>query len=194
MAFCGVAWAFADGFGAHSAGPRQWIGDALGVAAAVFWGATTLVIRATSLAKARAEKTLFYQVAVSGVLLAAAALLAGEPLPQRISTTVALALAFQVVVVTFASYLIWFWLVRHYPATALSSFTLVTPVAGLLAGVWWLDEPLTLRLVVALVAVAGGIWLVNRPPRPAPSAAPIVEQVHETRRPDGPSSSRLDPG
>ena len=77
----------------------------------------------------------------------------------------ALALGFQIVVVSFASYLVWFWLVRHYPATQLSSFTLVTPIAGLLAGVWWLDEPLTLRLVVALAAVAAGIWLVNRPPQ-----------------------------
>ena len=42
-------------------------------------------------------------------------------------------LAFQIVVVTFASYLVWFWLLRHYPATRLSAFTLLTPVFGLLA-------------------------------------------------------------
>ena len=35
-------------------------------------------------------------------------------------------------IVTFASYLLWFWLVRHYPATRLASFTLLTPVFGLL--------------------------------------------------------------
>ena len=164
-AFGGVAWAFAEGFTDDTAAPTQWIGDALGVAAALFWGATTLVIRATRLATAPAEKTLLYQLAVSGLLLAVAAWVAGEPWPARLSAPVALALGFQIVIISFASYLAWFWLVRHYPATKLSSFTLVTPIAGLLAGVWWLDEPLTLRLVVALAAVAAGIWLVNRPPQ-----------------------------
>ena len=71
-------------------------------------------------------------------------------------------LAFQTVVVSFASYLTWFWLLRHYPATRLSAFTLLTPVFGLLAGVALLGEPVTLRLVVALGAVSLGIALVNK--------------------------------
>ena len=54
-------------------------------------------------------------------------------------------------IVTFASYLLWFWLVRHYPATRLAAFTLLTPVFGLLLGVLLLGEPITPRLVVALV-------------------------------------------
>jgi drug/metabolite transporter (DMT)-like permease len=66
------------------------------------------------------------------------------------------------VVITFASYLVWFWLVRHYPATRISAFTLLTPIFGLLAGVLLLGEPLTMRLVVALAAVCAGIALVNR--------------------------------
>jgi drug/metabolite transporter (DMT)-like permease len=60
--------------------------------------------------------------------------------------------------------------VRHYVATKVAAFTLLTPVFGLLAGVGLLGEPLTLRLVVALLAVCAGIWLVNRvtaPPRTA---------------------------
>lgn len=162
-AFGGVAWAFAEGFTQPALGPRQWLGDALGVAAALLWGATTLAIRATKLASAAPEKTLFYQLAVSGVLLGAGAALAGEPWPASVSTPVALALGFQIVVITFASYLAWFWLVRHYPATQLSSFTLLTPVAGLVAGALWLAEPVTTRLLIALAAVALGIWLVNRP-------------------------------
>ena len=71
-------------------------------------------------------------------------------------------MAFQTGVVTFASYLLWFWLVRHYPATRLAAFTLLTPVAGLMAGVGLLGEPLTVRLVVAVTAVALGIALVTR--------------------------------
>jgi drug/metabolite transporter (DMT)-like permease len=162
-AFAGVAWAFAEGFAPDAnAPPRQWIGDALGLGAALLWGATTLAIRGTRLSSAVAEKTLLYQLAVSGVLLALAAALAGEAWPPRWSALTLGSMAFQTVIVTFASYLAWFWLVRHYPATRLAAFTLLTPVAGLAAGVLLLGEPLTLRLMTALAAVVLGLALVNR--------------------------------
>ncbi len=162
-AFAGVAWAFAEAFSPHAAAPpRQWLGDALGVAAALLWGATTLAIRATPLSTASAEKTLLYQLAVSALLLALAAPLAGESWPARWSALALGSLAFQTVIVTFASYLTWFWLMRHYPATRISAFVLLTPVFGLAAGVTLLGEPLTLRLVIALAAVVLGLALVNR--------------------------------
>lgn len=167
-AFAGVVWAFAGGFTAPTAGPRQWFGDALGIAAAVLWGLTTLTLRASRLATALPEKTLLYQLGVSGVTLAVASLVVGEPWPARLTGASLWPLAFQTVVVTFASYLTWFWLLRHYPATRLSAFTLLTPMFGLLAGVALLGEPVTLRLVVALVAVSLGIALVNKVGR-APS-------------------------
>lgn len=162
-AFAGVAWAFAEAFSPNAAAPpRQWLGDALGMTAALLWGATTLAIRATPLSNASAEKTLLYQLAVSALLLALAAPLAGESWPQRWSALALGSLAFQTVIVTFASYLTWFWLMRHYPATRISAFVLLTPVFGLAAGVTLLGEPLTLRLVVALIAVVLGLALVNR--------------------------------
>lgn len=159
LAFLGVAWAFAEGFAPGAvAPPRQWLGDALGLGAALLWGATTLAIRGTALA----EKTLLYQLAVSGALLALAAVAAGERWPATWGTVSLASMAFQTVVVSFASYLAWFWLVRHYPAARIAAFTLLTPVAGLFAGVLILGEALTLRLAVALVAVVAGLALVNR--------------------------------
>ncbi|HET7524892.1 MAG TPA: DMT family transporter [Burkholderiaceae bacterium] len=161
LAFGAVAWAFAEGFQQPSVGALQWVGDALGVAGAVFWGFTTLLIRASRLANAAAEKTLFYQLAVSGVALAAASWIYGEAWPTRLSSGPLAWLAFQIVVVSFASYLLWFWLVRHYPATQLSAFTLLTPLLGLLAGVALMADPLTIRLVCALIGVSLGILLVH---------------------------------
>lgn len=120
------------------------------------------MIRGTRLSAAAPEKTLLYQLAVSGLALAFASWLTGEAWPARLSALPAAALAFQVVVVCFASYLLWFWLMRHYPATQLSAFTLLTPVLGLLAGVVLMGDPLTLRLVAALIAVSAGIALVHR--------------------------------
>jgi drug/metabolite transporter (DMT)-like permease len=54
------------------------------------------------------------------------------------------------------------WMLRHYPATQMSTFTFLTPVFALVFGVVLLGEPLTVQLVVALVGVAVGIVLVTR--------------------------------
>ena len=162
LAFAGVAWAFSEGFTRPAAGAQQWLGDALGVAAGVLWGATTLAIRGSKLSSASAEKTLLYQLAVSGAMLTIAALASGAKLPATLSALAWGSLAFQVVIVTAFSYLLWFWLIGHYPATRLASFTLLTPVFGLVLGALLLGEPITTRLVIALIAVAAGIVLVNR--------------------------------
>lgn len=161
LAFGAMAFAFAEGFSAPGT-PRQWWGDALGVAAAVLWGGTTLAIRATRLSAAPAEKTLLYQLALSAVALCAAAAFTGEALPLQWSPRLIGLFGFQAVIVTFASYLAWFWLVRHYAATKLSVFTLSTPLFGLAAGALLLGEGISARLVGALVALAAGIVMVNR--------------------------------
>ena len=128
----------------------------------MLWGATTLVIRGSALGRASAEKTLFYQLAISALVLVAAAALGSAPLHGDLSALAWSSLAFQTVVVSFASYLVWFWLIRHYPATRLASFTMLTPVFGLVLGALLLGETVTTRLVIALVTVAAGIVIVNR--------------------------------
>ncbi len=165
LAFAGVAWALAEGFTRPAAGPTQWLGDLLGVAGAVLWGATTLAIRGTRLGNASPEKMLFYQLGIAGVALAAASLAQGTPwpAPAQLAPLTWASLGFQIVVVSFASYLVWFWLVSRYPATRLAVFTLLTPVFGLLLGALLLGEPVTARLLLALGGVALGIVAVNRP-------------------------------
>jgi drug/metabolite transporter (DMT)-like permease len=54
------------------------------------------------------------------------------------------------------------WLLRHYPATQMSSFSFLTPLFALVFGVVLLGEPLTLQLMLALAGVAIGIVMVNR--------------------------------
>lgn len=162
LAFAALAAAFHEGFTTAAAGPLVWLGDTLALAAAVLWGLTTLLIRATPLSGAAPERTLFWQLAVSAPVMLLASAAAGEALPAPPGPAAVASLAFQSVVVAFASYLGWFWLLRHYPATRVSSFTFLTPVFGLLAGVLLLGEPATARLIAALGGVAAGIWLVNR--------------------------------
>jgi drug/metabolite transporter (DMT)-like permease len=160
VAFAGVVLAFSESLG-HST-PNQFYGDALALAAGVFWGLTTIVIRATRLSTASAEKALIYQIAVTVVVMPLLSLALGETWSFAYSGYAWFSIAVQTAIGAFASYLAWMWLLRHYPATRISSFTFLTPLCALVFGVALLAEPLTLRLVLALVGVALGIVMVNR--------------------------------
>lgn len=170
IAFAAVALAFSEGFTGRST-PRQLRGDALGLAAGILWGLTTLVIRSSRLATASAEKTLFYQVAVTAAVAPLLSLGMGEAWSLRYSGFAWLSLGLQTAIGAFASYLAWMWMLRHYPATRLSSFTFLAPLFALLFGVLLLGEQLTVQLLLALAAVAAGIVLVNRRKAPVPARA-----------------------
>lgn len=161
LAFAGIALAFADGWehGGH------WIGDLCGVLAAIFWAATTVLIRATSLARVSAAKVLFYQLATSAALMLPLSVLVGETGVIALSPAVVVAMAYQVVIVAFASYLMWFWLLTRYLASRLTVFSFLTPLFGVGFGVVLLNERLSLTFGLASLLVVSGIVLVNAPVR-----------------------------
>ena len=161
-AFAAVAFALREGFSA--VGAPTWVGDVMALVAGMLWGLTTVVIRASSLAKVSAEKLLFYQVAVSTVTLPLLSLALGERWSWRFSPFALTSLVLQTVVGAFASYLAWMWMLGRYPATKISVFVFLTPLFALLFGALWLHEATTPSLLAALVLVALGIVLVNRKP------------------------------
>ena len=155
VAFGGVALAF------FNSGQNTLLGDLCGVAAAFLWSATTVLIRATRLAQASATKTLFYQLGVSAALLPVFSFLLKEPGITSLTPMALASLAYQGVLVAFASYLAWFWLLGRYLAARLSVFSFLAPMFGVVFGVWLLGEPLSPQFAVAAGLVALGIVLVN---------------------------------
>jgi drug/metabolite transporter (DMT)-like permease len=134
---------------------------ALGGAAA--WGATTVVIKASSLSRISAEKTALYQLVVSALLPAIGAELWGEHMDAMPSPLAIAAFVYQAVWVVGVSFVIWFALVLRYSANRLSAFTFLTPLFGVAAGHMVLNEPLTAAFALAVGFVALGLVLVNRP-------------------------------
>ncbi|CAH0443844.1 hypothetical protein LMG10661_00482 [Ralstonia syzygii subsp. syzygii] len=161
IAFAGMVLAFADGMLHPAAGPSTSLGDALGVLAGVLWSATTLVVRASRLSEAPAAKTLLYQLAVSAALLLAMAAGTGQAWTADLTPTALASLAYQSVLIAFASYLTWFWLLRRYLASRLSVFSFLTPLFGVAFGVLLLHDPVGLRFALAAALVLSGILLVN---------------------------------
>lgn len=157
VAFGGIALAFLGKPG-NAAGSL--FGDALGICAAIAWGATTVLIRGSSLSEAAPVKTLFYQLGVAGVVLLAVAAATGR-LGLVPSDRALLSLGFQVVVVALISYLGWFWLLRRYLASRLSMLSFMTPLFGVGFGVLVLGEPLDSSFIFGGLLVLGGLLLVT---------------------------------
>jgi len=170
LAFAGVALAFADGF-AGSGSPTL-LGDALGVLAAMLWAATTVLIRSTRLACASATKVLFYQLAVSAALLPLASRALGEAGVIAWTPMAVASLAYQAVVVAFASYLTWFWLLTRYLAGRLAVFSFLTPLFGVAFGRLVLNDPVSPAFAGAAALVGAGIALVNLPAASAVARRP----------------------
>lgn len=162
LAFAGVVVVFSDELSLP--GPEAIKGDLLSLCAGALWAATTLVIKSTKLARASAEKILLYQLAVSAVMVAPLIPFAG-PVLREVSALSTGALLFQAVYVVAFTYILWFWLMRRYPAAGLSSFAFLTPAFGVLLGGLLLNEPLSMRIFLALALIAAGLMIVNRPQR-----------------------------
>jgi len=101
-AFAAVVFALREGFGRGDA-----TGDLMGLAAGALWGLTTVAIRATNLTRLSAEKLLFYQLAVSTVVLGLLSHGMGEPWDNSWSRFAIGSVVVQTVVGAFASYLAW---------------------------------------------------------------------------------------
>jgi len=160
LAFGGVVILLSKHFGLPD--PKQLLGDLLALVAAILWAATTIYVKRRLVEKVSHHHTLFYQTIFSiPILFILSALFCEEPI-RTISGLIVLSIAYQGIIVAFISYLLWFFLVHSYPVSRLSAFTFLTPIFATLAGVVMLKEPLTFRVILALILVSIGIYIVNR--------------------------------
>jgi drug/metabolite transporter (DMT)-like permease len=160
LAFAGLVLAFAD-----KAAGGSLLGDVFGVLAALFWAATTVVIRASRLAHITATKVLLYQLAVSAAVMLPLSWLVGERGIAVVSAPTFWAMAYQIVIVACISYLTWFWLLTRYLAGRLLVFSFLTPLFGVWFGMLLLGEHPSIHFLAAATLVVAGIVLVNLPAR-----------------------------
>ena len=180
LALCFTGVALAIGVPQANVDANVLLGDLMIVGGAALWAATTLIVKATPLLNAPAEKALGYQVAVSIPILALAAWLSGETL-TRVPGPLALSLmAYQAIWVVGLTYLLWFALVKTYSASKLSAFTFITPLFGVVASYFIMHDALTLAFGAAALLVIAGLYLVNRPSPVGPVAIDPLLNVTKT--------------
>jgi drug/metabolite transporter (DMT)-like permease len=140
-----------------------WVGDLMALSAAMFWAATTLYIKhITEKVSLDHYQTLFAQLIYSFPILALGSVAFEQPADLDLNSVVVASLIYQSVIVAFASYLVWFWLIQRYMVSRLAAFTFMAPLFGVILGGLILDEPLTLLVWIGLSCVAGGVYVVNR--------------------------------
>jgi drug/metabolite transporter (DMT)-like permease len=159
LAFLGVAIALLS---KGDGGASTLIGDLCALVAAILWACVALIARTSGLRNVGPEMQLMWQVAVSAPILLLAAMFAG-PIIREIEPIHIWALGFQIVVVVSAGFMFWFWLLSLYPASSVASFSFLSPVLGVVFGWALLDEAIGWPLIVALILVAVGIVLINKP-------------------------------
>ncbi|NOY86427.1 MAG: DMT family transporter [Deltaproteobacteria bacterium] len=161
-AFVGVVLVF--GVRSGNLPPNYWIGDLMEVTAALFWAATTLYIkRVAGRRPINHYQTLFAQLFFSIPVLVLGWLILDLGKPVIFTGPVIGALLYQVIIVAFFSYLLWFWMIHTYPVSRLAAFIFLAPLFGVLLGGILQGDPLPLQLWLGLGCVAVGIYLVNRP-------------------------------
>jgi len=137
------------------------VGDLCEIMAAVFWGATTIYIKKYLAQRVHPINTFLYQLAFSIPIMLFGAFILEDTWIRGFSVPVISSLFYQSVIVAFASYLAWFKLIHVYPVAQLSVFTFLTPVFGVLSGVFFMKDQLTMGLLSGLILVCAGIYCTN---------------------------------
>lgn len=165
IAFLGIVVTFLGREEVHSTATQAMIsntlfGDFLALLAGLLWALTTISLRLTQLSDAHPTQTLFYQLVGGCVLLLPLAFLMGQA--EIYWTGLAIgSLIFHTIVVSFISFMLWFWLLRNYLANRLGVFSFLTPIFGMLFGVLFLNEQIELNFLFGAAMVMLGVMIVS---------------------------------
>jgi len=170
LSFAGVALAI--GVPQADVDAKVLFGDLLIVGGGALWAANTLIVKATPLIRAPAEKGLGYQVAMSIPIFILAAWFQDEKLTHVPSTLSLSLLAYQAFWVVGLTFTLWFALVKAYSASKLSAFTFITPLFGVVASYFIMHDTVTLAFGAAALLVIAGLYLVNKPESARAEVAP----------------------
>ncbi|MFT6023720.1 MAG: drug/metabolite transporter (DMT)-like permease [Ascidiaceihabitans sp.] len=157
LAMGGVVLALLD----RSSGQVSLLGDVLALVSAICWAGIALCVRVTPLADVPPAQQLIWQLIVSTPILLLMAPLFGD-LIRDVQPIHIAGMVFQIFAVASFGFLIWFWLMKLYPASSVASFSFLSPVFAVILGWLVLGETIGLQIWMALGLVALGIFLINR--------------------------------
>ncbi|MGH1577053.1 DMT family transporter [Planktotalea sp.] len=160
LSICGVAWALFD----RSSGTANLWGDILALTGAFCWAGIALTVRLTAVSEASAEMQLMCQLVISALVFMALAPFFG-PFVREFTAIHLAGLLYQSIILVLFGFMMWFALMKIYPASDIASFSFLSPVLSVLLGWWLLDEEIGLGIIGALLLVCVGLVLIARRPK-----------------------------
>ena len=131
----------------------------LALSAALAWAVANVIMKA-KLSKCEPITMTTWQMVVGAIFLVIFSAVQGNHLVYWTPISVACLLYNAVIASAFAFFL-WVYVLEHMQASKASISVLGVPVFGVLGGVIFLGEPLTLSMVVGMLMVLAGIVLVQ---------------------------------
>ena len=168
------------------------------VFASLSWASGSLYSRTAPLPK-RPLVGIGMEMLVGGAGLFVVGVVAGDLgriHPERVSRASVLALAYLIVVGSFAGFASYAWLLRNARTSLVSTYAYVNPVVAVFLGWAFLDEPVTVRTLVAggIVVAAVAIIISAGRERPTPEAASGGQLAEERRDVGEPELALEGPG
>jgi len=158
LAMAGVTWAVLE---RDPVTGGSILGDVLAIIAALSWAAIALTVRLSRLREETPETQLFVQQLVAAPILIGFGLWVGDPITDPTMLHWA-GVMYQTVIVAFAGFLLWFYLVAKYSASGVASFSFLSPVFAVFMGWGILGERIGVGTWGALILVSLGLILINR--------------------------------
>jgi drug/metabolite transporter (DMT)-like permease len=173
LGFAGVAFIFMEKKGVTS---DFRIGDVIILIGIFVWSCSVVYLKKI-ISDYNAFQIVLYSTVFSAPLFFLEAFLFDGQMILNLDVKILAALLYQSLVTASFGFVTWNNLLQKYGAVALHSFVFIMPIAGVALGGLLLGEPITSKILLALVLIVSGILVVHWKPKKAAPAYPIRRSI-----------------
>ena len=173
LGFTGVVFMFLDEE-SLSAGFRT--GDLIILLAVVIWSCSTVYLKRV-IGTFSPFQLVLYSTMFSVPFFFIEALLWDDSMVFHLDVPVIGALLYQSLITASFGFVAWNTMLKKYGAVSLHAFIFIMPIAGVALGGLILGEPITIKILLALVFIVSGILVVHWKTREEPPVYPIRRSI-----------------